>query len=129
MYAKVTNTSRANQGVWTVDGLKFVEPGKTLSLTIAPDYVERAKSLPFLKIEPTDGASVPASNPLDHDGDGKAGGAANTEPLTDAEEIELIGAMTDDELRDFIERKTGKKPHHKAGHDKLVALATEAAKG
>lgn len=87
MKADITNTSKAEQGVYTTDGLKFIAPGQTRTLTIADDYVERAKSLPFLTIgetHPTDDTLSPiltgdgsgvASDPLDHDGDGEKGGA------------------------------------------------------
>lgn len=109
MRASITNTSKADQGVWTDEGLAFIKPGQTRTLTIAGDYVDRAKALPFLTIG--DPVETPAGVPS----------------LTDAEEIELIDAMTDPELRGFIERKTKKKPHHATGHDKLVALAKEAA--
>jgi hypothetical protein len=50
MKAKITNNSKANQGVWTVDGLEFIEPGQTRTLTIATDYVDRVRKLPFLKV-------------------------------------------------------------------------------
>lgn len=49
MKATITNTSRANQGVWTEDGLVHLAAGETKELVIKADYVERAKSLPFLK--------------------------------------------------------------------------------
>lgn len=121
MHANITNTSRAAQGVWTTDGLRFLQPGETRPLTIAADYVDRVERLPFLVVKQAD--------PLDHDGDGRPGGVKDGSALTPDEEAELVGAMTDDELRDYIERKTGKAPHPRTGHDKLVTLATEAAKG
>ena len=90
-----------------------------------PTYLQSLRDCGLYEVS-GDAAPIGA---LDRDGNGTHSGVADSSPLTDAEEIELIGAMTDDELRDFIERKTGKKPHHKAGHDKLVIQATEAAKG
>lgn len=51
MRAKITNNSRANQGVYTDEGLVFIEPGKSRKLTIAADYVDRVKALPFLAVE------------------------------------------------------------------------------
>lgn len=65
---KITNTSRANQGVHTTEGLVFIEPGQTLDLDVRPDYRDRVSKLPFLTVE---GAA------LDHDGDGKAGGSVD----------------------------------------------------
>jgi hypothetical protein len=50
MKTNVTNTSKANQGVWTDDGLVHLAPGETRLLVIAEDYVERARGLPFLSI-------------------------------------------------------------------------------
>lgn len=50
MLLKVTNNSKANQGIWTTEGLLFVAPGQSEDLDIADDYLERAKSLPFLTI-------------------------------------------------------------------------------
>lgn len=71
MKAAVTNNSKALQGVWSDAGLVFVEPGKTVVMVIAAEYVDRARSLPFLDIgEPAGDLAQ-----LDHDGDGKAGGS------------------------------------------------------
>lgn len=67
MKAKITNESRALQGVHTADGLKFIEPGETRTLDVLDSYVERVKALPFLKADFVD--------PLDHDEDGKKGGS------------------------------------------------------
>lgn len=50
MLLKVTNNSKANQGIWTTEGLQFVAPGKSEDLDIADDYLDRAKSLPFFKV-------------------------------------------------------------------------------
>lgn len=41
----------------------------------------------------------------------------------------LVEAMTDDELRAYITERDGKAPHHKLGHEKLVALALAPAAG
>lgn len=51
MKAKITNTSKALQGVHTVDGLRFIEPGKSETLDVADDYVARVNKLPFLDAE------------------------------------------------------------------------------
>jgi len=64
MKATVTNLSGAVQGIWSDDGLAFIDPGQSRLIDIADSYVERAKALPFLKVDP-----------LDHDGDGKPGGS------------------------------------------------------
>lgn len=48
MRAKVTNTSKADQGVYGVSGLLYIAAGTARKLTIADNYVDRARSLPFL---------------------------------------------------------------------------------
>lgn len=63
------------------------------------------------------------ASPLDHDHDGKPGGVANSEPLSDEEKMELLDAMTDDELREFVEGRTGKKPHPNAKRETLLERA------
>lgn len=50
MKATIKNTSRAPQGVHTVDGIQFIDPGKTRTLDIADDYVQRVKGLSFFEI-------------------------------------------------------------------------------
>jgi hypothetical protein len=53
-------------------------------------------------------------------------------PASQPEERD-IADLDDGELRDFIERETGEKPHHRTGRDKLIeqaaalAMQTEAA--
>jgi hypothetical protein len=112
---KVTNNSKAIQGVWAKGGLVMIDPGQTRDVDIAADYLARARALPFLKVESAD--------PLDHDGDGEKGGVADATPLTDAEKVELLDAMTDDELREFIAERDGKAPHPNAKRDTLLAKA------
>lgn len=69
MKMKITNTSKANQGVWASDGtLVTIEPGQTREVAVAEDYVERVKRLPFLKVD---------GGPLDHDANGGAGGSVD----------------------------------------------------
>lgn len=46
----ITNTSRALQGVHSTAGLVFIEAGKSQEVDVAPDYLDRLKSLPFLTI-------------------------------------------------------------------------------
>lgn len=50
MKTVIKNTSRAPQGVHTVEGLQFIEPGKTRTLDVAEDYVDRLKKLTFFDI-------------------------------------------------------------------------------
>lgn len=108
MRAKITNTSKANQGVWTDSGLETIEPGKTRTLTIAKDYVERAKSLPFLTVQEV--------SPLDRDEDGHDGGSLAHEPpaltgktkaqlleIAAAEEVEIEDGATNADIVSAIE--------------------------
>lgn len=115
MRATIKNNSKALQGVYSDEGLVFIEPGHQRTLTIGSDYIEATKRLPFLKIDEKD--------PLDHDGDGKKGGVVDPTPLTDAEKLELVDAMTDEELRQFIMDRDGKAPHPNAKRDTLLAKA------
>lgn len=87
---KITNNSRAPQGVHSTTGLVFIEPGQTCDIDVAESYVERVKALPFLGIEGvardfTHAPSAPYTgvDPLDHDADGKKGGAKKLGPLPD----------------------------------------------
>lgn len=57
MKANITNTSKADQGVWAEGGLITIAPGATREITIRADYVERAQSLPFLKVSPVAAAA------------------------------------------------------------------------
>lgn len=75
MTHKVTNNSKAPQGVHTQDGrIVFVGPGGFRTIAIAMDYLVRAKSLPFLEVEEIE-AAAPVIDPLDHDANGQKGGA------------------------------------------------------
>jgi len=110
MKATITNTSKANQGVYTDDGLKFIEPGQTVELTIAKDYVERVKSLPFLTIEGN--KSDPEQKAAK-----KAGKAAKT-----AEPEQKAGEPTDDELRAAVVEKYGEDGAADLDRDAMLAL-------
>ena len=105
MKANVTNNSQANQGVYTDEGLEFLDPGETRSHVIAKDYVERAKSLPFLTVEDEDGASEPG--PLDQ----------SVELLTEY----LAGVEDADEVQKLIDAET-------AGKSRKGALAALEAR-
>ncbi|MET0439119.1 MAG: hypothetical protein ABW043_16665 [Devosia sp.] len=111
MKAKVTNNSKALQGVWTPEGLLQIEPGHSRTLVIKAGHEERTKRFPFLSVEVVGEVEPQQAAP----------------PPADADNADLIGAMTDDELRALILRKTGKPAHHKAGHDRLLELAKAAA--
>lgn len=50
MKTAIKNTSRATQGVHTIGGLQFIEPGETRKLDVADEYIDRLKKLPFFEI-------------------------------------------------------------------------------
>lgn len=92
MKTKVTNTSKANQGVWTEDGLVHLAPGETRALVIAEDYVDRAKALPFLTLAGGDDSDAAEPGPLDGSVDDLA---AHLETVDDPDEVQaLIDAET-----------------------------------
>lgn len=85
---KITNTSRALQGIWTDAGLAFLEAGETRDIDVAESYVERVHALPFL--------TVTEADPLDHDGNGEKGGSLPNAPvgLSGKNKAELIAIAT-----------------------------------
>jgi hypothetical protein len=48
---KITNTSRAPQGVHTTQGLRFIAPGETRELDVLEGYRARVDALPHLSAE------------------------------------------------------------------------------
>lgn len=98
MKAKITNTSRALQGVWTDEGLEFIEPGATRTLTIAADHVDRTKRSKLLKV---DGASNAASG--DNDPDALPRNVPKLRGIAKAEEIDLGDAAKADDIIAKIE--------------------------
>lgn len=109
MKIEITNTSDAPQGVHTETGVMFVNPGKTRTLDVTDDYLPRLKRLPFLTVagaeqaEDRKGNNIPAPLPAD----------------------ELLISMDDDEFAAFYESVTGKKPHHAAKRETLIAKLRE----
>jgi hypothetical protein len=81
MKMTITNTSRAPQGVHSVSGLVFIDPGKTREVDVAESYVDRVKALKFFTL-----------GTLDHDGDGKKGGAAPNVPPSERDILKAKAA-------------------------------------
>lgn len=48
---KITNISRASQGVHSTTGLVFIEPGETKDIEVAEDHVKRVKASAFLSLD------------------------------------------------------------------------------
>lgn len=89
---KITNNSLASQGVHAVSGVVYIRPGQTKDVELTEAGLEQAARLPFLGIEgaardlsnaPNSPAPANGIDPLDHDGDGKKGGAKKLDPLPD----------------------------------------------
>jgi hypothetical protein len=89
---KITNNSQSPQGVRAISGVVYIKPGQTRDLELTDAGLVQAKRLPFLGIEGVSRdlsaapSSPPPSNgidPLDHDGNGKKGGAKKLDPLPD----------------------------------------------
>lgn len=99
MRAKVTNNSRANQGVYTDDGLVHLEPGQTLTLVIADDYVGRVKKLPFLDVVPA--GTKAAENKADPDALPR--NVPTLRSIAKAEEIDLGEAKSANDIIAAIE--------------------------
>lgn len=115
MRATIVNNSPALQGVYAEEGLIFIDPGRQRTVEISDVWLERTRRLPFL--------DVTVRDPLDHDGDGHPGGVKDPTPLTDAEKLELLDAMTVTELREFLTERDGHKPHPNAKRETLLAKA------
>jgi hypothetical protein len=154
MKTSIKNTSRAPQGVHTVEGLQFIEPGETRTLDVATGYLPRLKKLAFFELgedidrPPTeediatwsreqlveatmDGVReelVRASDddlrkalaamysrrddrdPLDHDGDGKKGGAVPSDREDLKKQAAELGLeyprnITNEKLKELIDAK------------------------
>ena len=93
MRAEIKNTSRALQGVHTVDGLRFIEPGSTRTLDVHGDYVERVNALPFLEPKWLDEGDEPdASNREELKRQAAELGIEHARNITDEKLKELIDA-------------------------------------
>lgn len=109
MKAKITNNSKAPQGVHTEAGLVFIQPGRSRTLTVADDVAERlGRQTKLFRLEEHDDSKVETG----------ADGGGDVIP-TD------FDAMDDDALREFITGRDGKAPHHALGREKLLAKARE----
>lgn len=95
MKAEIKNTSRATQGVYTVSGLMFIEPGQTRELDVAEDYVERVLELPFLDAKWEDDADDPPAA-LDR---------ADLKKQADELGLEYKKNITTEKLKELIDAK------------------------
>lgn len=129
MKATVKNISKANQGVHTVDGLIYIEPGHQKTSTIHPDHVERTQRSKLLSVEVKAEAAAAPTPPAEPEPLPEPAPEPAPEPVeppvTPPAEFDpaLVDAMTDDELRAHITQRDGRAPHPNTGREKLVAKA------
>lgn len=120
---KITNNSQQPQGVHGINGLVFIQPGQTKDVEMTEGGLAQAKELAFLGIEgvardlskaPNSPSPASGGNPLDHDGDGKPGGAAPNDPPSERDElkkqagelgIEYAKNISTEKLRALIDAK------------------------
>ena len=111
MKAEITNTSKANQGVYTDEGLQFNEPGQTRTHVIRRDYVERVMSLPFLSIKGDESAKTEKPT--------KGKKAKTEKPAEDA--------RTDDELRAAVVERFGEEGAADLDRQTMIDLLADEA--
>lgn len=122
----ITNLMNSPDDLQSTSGLVRLPAMGSVTAEFDPAYLVSLQGIGYYEVSEAD--------PLDHDRDGRKGGSATHEDapapvtLSDADEAELIDAMTDGELRDFIFRKTRKRAHPNAKTATLVEKAKEAAK-
>lgn len=119
---------------------------ETLSIETLAEMLERAEAQQAAASPEAESAEEPAPAPApEPEAEAEAVPeteqvAETVEPKTEVSEPQteqaaaefdpaLVDAMTDDELRAYITKRDKKAPHHKLGHDKLVALALSPAAG
>jgi hypothetical protein len=113
MKATITNTSRALQGVHSVDGLVFIDAGQSRPVDVADDYVDRVKALPFLDAVWDNSAPDPATDKpaggVSTRPKGKAPAKRKAKPAAAAAQKaaapKAFDAMSDTELKTFLTDK------------------------
>lgn len=112
MKATITNTSRAAQGVHSVDGLVFIDAGKSRDVDVADDYVERVKALPFFDAKWRDAAAEKPASAVSAKPKAKAPAKAKSQPArtarkapAKASEPKTFDEMSDTELKTFLGTK------------------------
>ena len=112
---KITNTSKAPQGVHTAKGVRFVKPGATVDLDLTPEGHKLAKRLKFLDLH---GAAPDAKAKAEaepafttrHKGGGRyvvvdaSGGEVEGVAMTKAE-AEQFNALSDEDKAAFLAPK------------------------
>lgn len=98
MKYQATNTGKAARGLATMSGKRWIRSGETATVDLDETQAERARR--FVAIAPVAEEAPTVPNDAGY------------------------SRLTEDQLRDLIEQRTGKRPHHRAGRAKLIeALA------
>lgn len=107
MKATITNTSRALQGVHSVEGLVFIDAGKSMPVDVADDYVERVKALPFFTAEWHDAAAGKSVGAVSSKPKGRAPAKRKPKPAASARPAaqKSFDEMSDTELKTFLGTK------------------------
>lgn len=71
----VTNSGKAPRGIYTRDGMVTINPGETRDVMLTKQIADEEKAVDGVEFAKAAKAAK-AADPLDHDGDGKKGGAA-----------------------------------------------------
>ncbi len=108
----IENLSQAPQGVHTTRGLVHLKPGHRRLLDLDEGSHDRVSSLPFFCV-----ADIIYTGSVDQILTGDAKGQA-LPPIAGEGDLD---AMTDEELAAAYEAAMGKKPHHKAKRETIIA--------
>lgn len=109
----IANPTRAPRTIILAGAGYAIAPGATSQPLELPDNIaadERAAGMAVEAVGEAKAAPEPEAVEPDDLSEPKAEG-------------DKFDAMTDEELRDFVEDATGDRPHHRAGREKLLTLA------
>jgi hypothetical protein len=115
-YHKLTNTTEKElRGIFTQEGYVTLKPGESRVVDVADaDLKANADYFKAEKASEKDANEQEAA-----DGLGELQRVNPAQPLPEGAD-DTYAAMSEDQLRDEIEDKTGKRPHHNTGRDKLI---------
>ena len=100
----VTNPTKAQRTILLSGASHVLAPGESKPIEL-PDNIAEDERTAGMEVSAVEAPSGDASEP---EGEG-----------------DNFDAMTEDELRDFIEDNTGERPHPRTGRAKLLAAARE----
>lgn len=115
-YHKLTNTTKAERrAIFTQEGYVTIEPGQ--SRVVDVDEADLKANADYFKAE--------KASQKDADAQEAEAGLGELQRVNPAQPLEegaddTYTATSDDQLRDEIEDKTGKRPHHNTSRAKLI---------